>query len=199
MSGNEGLSARILGSLRSADGVGVVRIEDRFDTTMEDLWEALTDPGRLARWYGRVEGDLRPGGRFRTYVEANEIEARGRVEVCEPPQRLLLTTRETDESYQRGRGVPPYDDDIEARWDELVPPYQALAATIDCSDYGRRAVWRRPQEPSDPTTQMARAPLSAATARRDAWAPRRRASTQLPRGRPGEWEGSPPRRRTWCR
>jgi hypothetical protein len=23
------------------------------------------------------------------------------------------------------------NDDIEARWDELVPPYQALAATID--------------------------------------------------------------------
>jgi hypothetical protein len=26
---------------------------------------ALTDPGRLARWYGQVAGDLRPGGEFR--------------------------------------------------------------------------------------------------------------------------------------
>ena len=43
---------RILGSLRSADGVGIVRIEDRYDTEIDDLWAALTDPGRLARWYG---------------------------------------------------------------------------------------------------------------------------------------------------
>ena len=53
---------RILGSLRSADGKGVVRMEDRFDTDIDAVWSALTDPSRLARWYGRVEGDLRPGG-----------------------------------------------------------------------------------------------------------------------------------------
>ncbi len=41
---------RILGSLRAADGKGVVRIEDRFDTDIDDLWSALTDPRRLARW-----------------------------------------------------------------------------------------------------------------------------------------------------
>ena len=51
---------RILGSLGSADGKGVVRIEDRFETDIEDVWSALTDPSRLARWYGEVEGDLRP-------------------------------------------------------------------------------------------------------------------------------------------
>jgi hypothetical protein len=35
------------------------------------------------------------------------------VEACEPPRRLLLTTRETDESYHRGQGVPPFDGAIE--------------------------------------------------------------------------------------
>ena len=49
---------RILGSLRSVDGKGIVRIEDRFDTGIDDLWLALTDPRRLARWIGEVEGDL---------------------------------------------------------------------------------------------------------------------------------------------
>ena len=33
MSGNARPSSRILGSLRSEDGVGVVRIEDRYDTS----------------------------------------------------------------------------------------------------------------------------------------------------------------------
>jgi uncharacterized protein YndB with AHSA1/START domain len=113
MTGNARPGPRILGSLRSADGTGVVRIEDRYDTDIADLWSALTDPSRLARWYGQVEGDLRPGGEFRLHVESADIDSTGRVEACEPPQRLLVTNRETEESYRRGKGVPPYDEAIE--------------------------------------------------------------------------------------
>ena len=181
MTSNAPGGSRILGSLRSADGVGVVRIEDRYDTVIDDLWAALTDPDRLARWHGQVEGDLRPGGAFRVYLEADDIESTGRVEACEPPRRLRVTTRETDESYRKGQGVPPFDEvtevtltadgdqtilvievqgmpldkiafygagwqihaeslaaylagrergDTEARWGELVPPYQDLAANV---------------------------------------------------------------------
>jgi hypothetical protein len=49
MTSNADAGNRILGSLRSADGAGVVRIEDRYDTDIDDLWAALADPGRLAR------------------------------------------------------------------------------------------------------------------------------------------------------
>ncbi len=104
----------ILGSLRSADGAGVVRIEDRYDTGIDDLWSALTEPGRLARWYGRVEGELRPGGEFRLHVDDAGMDCTGHVEACDPPRRLLVTTRESDESYQEGQGVPPFDEVIEA-------------------------------------------------------------------------------------
>jgi hypothetical protein len=44
MTSNASPSTRILGSLRSTDGVGVVRIEDRYDTDIDDLWAAITDP-----------------------------------------------------------------------------------------------------------------------------------------------------------
>ena len=64
MTSNVGGHGRILGTLRSADGKGIVRIEDRFDTQIDDVWSALTDPRRLGRWYGEVEGDLRLGGEF---------------------------------------------------------------------------------------------------------------------------------------
>jgi hypothetical protein len=37
MTSSTGPGARILGSLRSAHGAGVVRIEDRFDTEIGDL------------------------------------------------------------------------------------------------------------------------------------------------------------------
>ncbi|HEX8917158.1 MAG TPA: SRPBCC domain-containing protein [Chloroflexota bacterium] len=115
MTNSERGGGRILGSLRSADGKGIVRIEDRFDSEIDDLWSALTDPDRLARWYGQVEGDLRPGGEFHLYVEANDWDGTGHVEACEPPRRLLVTTRETDESWRKGRGAPPFDSAIEAR------------------------------------------------------------------------------------
>jgi uncharacterized protein YndB with AHSA1/START domain len=107
-------SSRILGSLRSADGKGAVRIEERYDTDIDDLWSALTDPSRLARWYGEIEGDLRPGGEFHEHIPAAGIHAVGRVEECEPPRRLRVVSRETDESWQQGEGVPPFDGTIEA-------------------------------------------------------------------------------------
>ena len=91
MTSNTPGSDRILGSLRSADGKGIVRMEDRFDTDVDDLWSALTDPRRLARWIGEVEGDLRLGGEFHFHFFASGSEGTGRVEACEPPRRLLLT------------------------------------------------------------------------------------------------------------
>ena len=30
-----------------------------YDTTVDDLWEAITTPERLARWFLPVEGDLK--------------------------------------------------------------------------------------------------------------------------------------------
>jgi uncharacterized protein YndB with AHSA1/START domain len=65
-------------------------MEDRFDTDADDLWSALTDPQRLARWIARVEGELRLGGEFRATFTSG-WEGPGRVDVCEPPRRLLLT------------------------------------------------------------------------------------------------------------
>ncbi len=90
-------SVRIVGTLRAADGKGIVRLEDRFDTDVEDLWSAVTGPRRLARWLGEVEGDLRQGGEFRARYFASGWEGTCRVEVCEPPRRLLLSTQSEDE------------------------------------------------------------------------------------------------------
>ena len=87
--------ASVLGSLHSVDGEGVVRMEDRFDTGIDDLWGALTEPDRLAHWYGEVEGELSQGGEFRVRI-ALSGERTGTVEACEPAQRLLLTMRDPD-------------------------------------------------------------------------------------------------------
>jgi uncharacterized protein YndB with AHSA1/START domain len=90
MTSDTPVGTRIVGSLRSADGKGVVRMEDRYNTDIEDLWSALTDPRRLARWIAEIEGDLRLGGAFHARFTSS-WEGPGRVDACEPPRRLLLT------------------------------------------------------------------------------------------------------------
>lgn len=178
MTSNPGTDNRILGSLRSAEGKGIVRLEDRFDTDIDDLWSALTDPRRLSRWIGEVEGELRLGGEIRTHFFASGAEGTGRVEACDPPHRLLVLTKHTDAPYElvieatltadgaqtilvvEQRGMPldllhgygagnqihfehlaaylagrlprnTPERDIGARWEALMPAYQALAASID--------------------------------------------------------------------
>src|ERR1700744_3525157 len=84
---------RILGRLRSDGGKGVVTVQDRFDTNIDDLWSSITDPARLARWLGEIEGALRLGGEFRAHFSlASGWEGTCRVEACEPPRRLLVRT-----------------------------------------------------------------------------------------------------------
>ena len=97
MTSNAPGGGRILGSLGSAEGKGIVRMEDRFDSDIDDVWSALTDPSRLARWYGEVEGDLRLGGEYRARLFSSGWEGTGRVEACEPPQRLLVRIKDADE------------------------------------------------------------------------------------------------------
>lgn len=89
-------SAAIEGTLHSADGNGVVRMKARYDTDIDDLWSALTDPPRLARWYGNVEGDLRLGGGFTASVHGSEWDGRGRIDICDPPQKLVVTMWEVE-------------------------------------------------------------------------------------------------------
>jgi uncharacterized protein YndB with AHSA1/START domain len=100
MTSNAQPGNRLLGALRSADGKGVVRMEDRYDTDIDDLWSAITDPSRLARWYGEVEGDLRVGGEIQIRVFSSGWEGARVVEACEPPRRLLLVGKEEDAPHE---------------------------------------------------------------------------------------------------
>ena len=94
MTSNASESQGILSTLRVADGVGVVRIEDRLHAAIDEVWSALTDPSRLAQWYGDVDGDLRAGGEFRAHVHASGWEGTGRITECEPPHRFATVSQE---------------------------------------------------------------------------------------------------------
>ena len=92
---------KIAGTMRSLDGTrGAVRVEEVYDTDIDDLWEACTNPERLARWMARVTGDLRVGGSFHA-VFTSTWSGPGRIDVCEKPHHLLLTTGpDTDDEGQ---------------------------------------------------------------------------------------------------
>jgi uncharacterized protein YndB with AHSA1/START domain len=63
-----------------------VVLRRHYDAPVEDVWDACTNPDRLARFFIRPKGELRPGGRFE--LEGN---ASGEVLACEPPRLLRLS------------------------------------------------------------------------------------------------------------
>jgi uncharacterized protein YndB with AHSA1/START domain len=63
-----------------------VRIRRIYDAAITDVWEALTDPERMKRWFLPVTGDLRVGGTFQ--LEGN---AGGEILLCEPPKLLRVS------------------------------------------------------------------------------------------------------------
>jgi uncharacterized protein YndB with AHSA1/START domain len=57
-----------------------------YETTIDDLWDACTDPERLKRWYVPVTGDFRVGGTFQQVNMGS-----GTIVVCEAPSLLKLS------------------------------------------------------------------------------------------------------------
>ncbi len=82
---------RILGTMRPIDAKrGAIRVEDVYDTDLADLWSAMTEPERLARWIATVEGDLRVGGTIHAHFTSSG-QGPGRIDVCDAPNRLVVT------------------------------------------------------------------------------------------------------------
>ena len=78
---------RALGRRGTEEGEAyVLSLHRRYDAPIEDVWDACTDPERIARWFLPVSGDFRVGGRYQ--LEGN---AGGTIGVCEPPRRLEVT------------------------------------------------------------------------------------------------------------
>lgn len=69
---------------------GAVRVEDVYDTGIDDLWEACTAPARAARWIGEISGDLHEGGTIRASFTSTWTGP-ARIDACERPHHLLLT------------------------------------------------------------------------------------------------------------
>jgi uncharacterized protein YndB with AHSA1/START domain len=73
---------------RPAEGGEVVGVllSRNYPAPIEDVWDAMTDPDRVERWFLPLSGELRVGGTFQ--LEGN---AGGDILECEPPRLLRVT------------------------------------------------------------------------------------------------------------
>jgi uncharacterized protein YndB with AHSA1/START domain len=75
--------------LPPADGFGErvrVLLQRGYDAPIGDVWDAVTQPDRIKRWFMPISGELRVGGSFQ--LEGN---AGGEILTCEPPRLLRVT------------------------------------------------------------------------------------------------------------
>ncbi len=73
-------------TVSSADGQVRVVLTRRYEAEPDDVWDALTDPERLSRWFLPITGELVVGGHFQ--LEGN---AGGDVLECDRPRRIVVT------------------------------------------------------------------------------------------------------------
>jgi uncharacterized protein YndB with AHSA1/START domain len=106
----------------------VVTVSQVYKASVDELWDACTNPERIPRWFLPISGDLRVNGRYQ--LEGN---AGGTVERCDPPHSFAATweyggevswieVRLSAESESQARfeleHVAPVDDE---RWAEFGP------------------------------------------------------------------------------
>src|SRR5690606_21601801 len=78
---------RSVGSLQMPAGEArTVVLQRTYGAPTEDVWDAITNPERIPRWFMPVSGDLREGGRFQ--LEGN---AGGEILQCKAPDLLKVT------------------------------------------------------------------------------------------------------------
>jgi uncharacterized protein YndB with AHSA1/START domain len=63
-----------------------VTLQRHYPAEVADVWQAITDPDRVRRWFLPLSGDLREGGDFQL-----EGHAGGDILSCEPPRHLVVT------------------------------------------------------------------------------------------------------------
>jgi len=117
---------RFTGPGRVPAGEGrTVQLTRTYDAPVEEVWDAITDPERISRWFLPVTGDFRLGGSYQLKGNAG-----GEIRRCEPPRLLAVTwifgeqPTEEDSSVVEVRLTPGEGDTtvFELNHTAIVPP-----------------------------------------------------------------------------
>ena len=85
-------ATQITGRREERGGATYLVWERTFAQWPEQVWAAVTEPARLARWIGTWEGDPGDGAvDFRMTAEGEDCPTeRYRILACDPPRRLVV-------------------------------------------------------------------------------------------------------------
>jgi uncharacterized protein YndB with AHSA1/START domain len=124
---------------RTADG-GVIRFERHLDYSIREVWDAITNPARLAEWWlpfdADITVDLRQGGQMVFAATGDEpMEMTSTILRVEPPM-LLEHTHVDPGSYMRWE-LEPVEDGCVLRLSHFVT--DAAAAIDNCYVVGLHA------------------------------------------------------------
>ncbi len=77
-------------------------IERSFSASIEDVWASLTEPERVARWYGTIEGDLMAGQTIMVTMVAEDGAPAEPMQIieCDAPRRFLIETAGMGEPWR---------------------------------------------------------------------------------------------------
>jgi hypothetical protein len=86
-------SSRYGSVIKRSDGRCTVIFERHLPHPIEKVWEAITRPDHLARWFPGISIELRQGGKFSIRFGGDcegPVHVSGEVALYEPPRRLQL-------------------------------------------------------------------------------------------------------------
>ena len=160
---------------RDGQPARAVTLSRSYATTVEDLWDAVTDRERIPRWFLPVSGELEPGGRYQ--LEGN---AGGVITACEPPSHLALTWEFgedlswvevgfSDDGAGRARLTLTHTAHLSEHWDEYGPG--AVGVGWELSLLGLAFHLAQPAAPKPDETAFAASPEGKAfiTGSSEAW------------------------------
>jgi uncharacterized protein YndB with AHSA1/START domain len=83
------------GTIEGVDGVPRLRVVRELRAPIDDVWAAVTEPERLARWIGTYRGDPATGHvLFAMTAEGDDApEDDMEIRECDPPRRLAVTSQ----------------------------------------------------------------------------------------------------------
>ena len=112
---------------RDGQPARAVTLARSYATTVEDLWDAVTNGERIPRWFLPISGELEPGGRYQ--LEGN---AGGVITACERLSHFALTwefggdvswvaVRVSDEGAGRAQLTLTHTAHASEHWDHYGP------------------------------------------------------------------------------
>lgn len=126
---------------REQDGRATLRFRREYPDPPADVWPALTESDRLARWFGSFTGEARPGGTvlltMTSAEDAGGPPASVRIVDCDPPYRLSVSVEED--------GTDPWEIVVTLRGDSsggtVLDFAQRLPSRFSPSDAGPGWHW----------------------------------------------------------